>query len=503
VQSPTDTLERPSAQTGETDAPAGGASPRARRRTAFGAKRGAVFVDLDRTLLAGASGPYIDKALRAQGLLEGSPKLPGGSFFYGVYDLLGESLAMMALVRAASQFVCGWSVAEFEQAGVLAAAELHDLVQPFARGVLEEHRQEGRLLVLATTTPADLVKPLADSLGFDHVVATRYARANGALSGGIEGEFVWGPGKLRAVRRYAETAGIDLSLSHAYSDSIYDTPLLNAVGHPHAIKPDPRLRVVATAMRWPIEYWDRPPGVPKVAGYEPYHLLRLIVRPETFPYARFDIEGVDRIPESGPVIVASNHRSYFDVVALALVAAELGRPVRFLAKRELFDAPVIGEIARALGGIPVDRGTGSDRPLREAIRALEAGEVVIILPQGTIPRGPAFFETELKGRTGTARLAFATGAPVVPIGIWGTERIWPRSSRVPNVLKVFRPPKVRVRVGRPLTLSGPDAVAETERLMDAISARLPKAARKHRKPTPEQLARTYPPGHKPPTRSAE
>lgn len=441
----------------------------------------------------------IDRSLREEGLLDGSPKLPGGSVFYGIYDLLGESLAMMALVRAASQFVCGWPEAKFAHAGESAAPDLLHMVQPFAKGVLEEHKQNGSILVLATTTPADLVKPLADLLGFDHVIATRYARANGALSGGIDGDFVWGPGKLKAVRKYSEEVGIDLSLSHAYSDSIYDSPLLRAVGHPHAIKPDPRLRLLARAMHWPIEFWDRPPGVPKIAGFEPYHFLRMIVRPETFPYARFNIEGTERIPESGPVIVASNHRSYFDVVALALVAADIGRPVRFLAKRELFEAPVVGQIARALGGIPVDRGTGSDRPLREAIRALDAGEVVIILPQGTIPRGPAFFDTELKGKTGTARLAFATGAPVVPIGIWGTERVWPRSSRFPNVLHLLRPPKVRVRVGKPLVLSGPDAVAETERLMDAISARLPKAARKARQPTPEQLARTYPPGFKPPS----
>ena len=90
-------------------------------------------------------------------------------------------------------------------------------------------------------------------------------------------------------------------------------------------------------------------------------------------------------PTSGPVLVAANHRSYFDVAALALVAARLGRPVRFLAKRELFDAPVIGQLARALGGIPVDRGSGSDRPLREATRALHAGEVVVILPAGNDP----------------------------------------------------------------------------------------------------------------------
>jgi putative phosphoserine phosphatase / 1-acylglycerol-3-phosphate O-acyltransferase len=462
-------------------------------------KPSAVFVDLDRTLLRGASGPVIDSALRDVGLLEGRPKLPGSVFVYGFYELLGESLAMMALVRGAAQFVAGWPVEMFERAGQLAAPKLLEMVQPFARAVLDEHRQEGRLVVLATTTPADLVRPLADAVGFDEVIATRYARSSGTLSGGIDGDFVWGPGKLSAVRRFASESGVDLRASHAYSDSVYDVPLLRAVGHPHALKPDIRLRAAATILRWPVEHWDRPPGVPKVVGVEPYHVLRLVVRPEAFPYARFDITGTERIPNTGPVILAANHRSYFDVVALALIARRIGRPVRFLAKRELFDAPVVGRLTRAIGGIPVDRGSGSDRPLREATRALEAGEVVIILPEGTIPRGEAFFDPKLKGKTGTARLAASTGAPVVPVGLWGTEKVWPRSSRLPNVTAVAGPPKVRVRVGWPMELTGPDAVADTERLMEEISSRLPKAARLERNPTAEQLARTYPPGRAPGT----
>jgi putative phosphoserine phosphatase/1-acylglycerol-3-phosphate O-acyltransferase len=422
--------------------------------------------------------------------------MPAGPLIYGLYDTFGETLPMMALVRGAAQFVSGWPESAFRRAGERAAPFLLDMVQPFAMSILEEHRQDGRLIVMATTTPADLVRPLADALGFDDVVATRYARAAGTLSGGIEGDFVWGPGKLSAVRRFCEDASVDLRSSHAYSDSIYDVPLLRAVGHPHALKPDARLRVLARLLRWPVEYWDRPPGVPKFAGIEPYHLLRMVVRPESFPYARFDISGVDRIPASGPVLVAANHRSYFDVVALALVAAQLGRPVRFLAKRELFDAPVIGQLARALGGIPVDRGSGSDRPLREATRALRAGEVVVILPQGTIPRGPAFFDRELRGRTGAARLAKATGAPVVPVGIWGTEQVWPRSSRVPNMTNLTHPPNVRVKVGRPLDLNGTDAAQETARLMSAIASLLPKEARKKHEPTAEELKRSYPPGRR-------
>src|SRR5690606_27759953 len=98
----------------------------------------------------------------------------------------------------------------------------------------------------------------------------------------------------------------------------------------------------------------------------------------------------------GPAIVVANHRSYFDPVALGLAFAKRGRPVRFLGKREVFDAPVVGPLARSLGGIPVDRASGSDEPLAEAAAALAAGELVAVLPQGTIPRGPAFFEPELK-----------------------------------------------------------------------------------------------------------
>jgi putative phosphoserine phosphatase/1-acylglycerol-3-phosphate O-acyltransferase len=270
-------------------------------------------------------------------------------------------------------------------------------------------------------------------------------------------------------------------------------PLLSSVGHPHAVNPDPSLTVIASARRWPMEYWDRPPGVPSIVGYEPYHLLRTVVRKAAFPYARFDIAGVDHIPDRGPVLLAANHRSYFDVAALALVARELGRPVRFLGKKEIFDAPVVGPIARAIGGIAVDRGNDTGTSLRAAEAALKAGEVVVVLPQGTIPRGEAFFDVALKGKTGTARLAALTGAAVVPVGLWGTEKVWARSARVPDFTLVRHPPRVTVRVGHPLPLSLTDAKADTETIMTAISALLPPESRVRHEPTAEELARTKPP----------
>lgn len=458
-------------------------------------RTGAVFVDLDRTLLRGASGLVLSAAMHAEGLFEGRRSLPGERLFYATYDLLGESIPFMAMVRAAPRFVRGWAVEAVHRAGQLAAPELAALVQPYAPAVLAEHRAEGRRLVLATTTPVDLITPFAELMGFDDVIATRYARRQGHYTGGIEGPFVWSRGKLEAVRGYAGRHGVDLAKSHAYSDSVFDLPLLSSVGHPHAVNPDRRLRALATLRRWPLEHWDRPAGVPKVLGMEPYHLFRPVLRPELMPYARFDVSGVEHVPERGPALLAANHRSYFDVAALALVAVRLGRPVRFLGKREVFDAPVIGQIARAIGGIAVDRGSRSDAPLREARRALEAGEVVVILPQGTIPRGRAFFEPELKGKTGTARLAAMTGAPVVPIGIWGSEHVWPRSSRLPNVTNVLHPPLVQVRVGPAVALGLADAAADTAAIMQSISDLLPPEARKRHEPTAEELARTFPPGH--------
>ena len=257
-----------------------------------------------------------------------------------------------------------------------------------------------------------------------------------------------------------------------------------------------RFRAFATLRRWPVLFLDVPPGVPKLAGLEPFDIVRQFSKPAMFPYARFDIDGTDRIPKTGPAIVVANHRSYFDTAAVGVTVARSGRALRFLGKKEVFDAPVVGQLAKAMGGIRVERGSGSDEPLKEAARALEAGELVAMMPQGTIPRGESFFDPTLKGRPGAARLAAMTGAPVVPIGLWGTEKVWPRSSRVPEVWNVISPPMITVRVGPQIALAGDDVETDTKRIMDAISSLLPPESRKRHKPTADELAKTFPAGKK-------
>ena len=128
-------------------------------------------------------------------------------------------------------------------------------------------------------------------------------------------------------------------------------------------------------------------------------------RPELVPYARFDIAGVERIPKRGPAIIVANHRSYFDITAMAMLLSKAGGPCGSSARRRSSTRRSSGQVAKAFGGIRVDRGTGSDEPLKAAVAALDAGELVAIMPQGTIPRGPAFFDPVLKGRWGAARLA--------------------------------------------------------------------------------------------------
>ncbi len=455
--------------------------------------KSAVFIDLDRTLLWRASGQILNHALVEEGVLPEGRSLPGDKILYAVNDRLGENLFSMGLVRAAARVARGWRQEQVQAAGRRAVSALSENVAPFAPERLAAFRAEGHRLVLATTTPFDMIAPFAEAFGFDDLIATSYETKDGRYTGRLYEGFVWGTGKLRAVRAWADEQRMDLADCHACSDSIFDVPLLSSVGWPHAVNPDPSLTVVATVRRWPVEHWDRPPGVPSVVGLEPYHMLRPFVRRLSFPYARFDIAGVEHVPSRGPVLLASNHRSYFDVAALALVARDIGRPVRFLGKKEIFDAPVVGMIARAIGGIAVDRGSGSGRPLRAAESALKAGEVVIVLPQGTIPRGYDFFDPTLHGKTGTARLAASTGATVVPVGLWGTEKVWPRSARVPDFTLVRNPPKVTVRVGRPVSLSLTDAKADTSTIMEAIGALLPPESRVRHEPTPEELARSKPP----------
>lgn len=140
-------------------------------------------------------------------------------------------------------------------------------------------------------------------------------------------------------------------------------------------------------------------------------------------YFRWHFEGLERIPARGPAIVASNHLSYLDGLAVAYGVHRAGRRPRFLTKSGLFKVPVIGSALHALGQIPVVRGTReAPQSLENAEKALRQGEVVVIFIEGTTSTTPSLEPGRPK--TGTARLALATGMDIVPCATWGGQWIW-------------------------------------------------------------------------------
>ena len=457
-----------------------------------GALPAAIF-DLDRTLIAGASGPAFAEHLQAAGIEQ--RRLPGAGLVALTYRLLGETATTAQVARLAARATAGWPVDAVAAAAESAADALVEQVQPYAPGVIEEHRAAGHVLVMATTSPEHLVAPFAARLGFDAVVATRWTSADGAYTGEVDGPLVWGAASWTPFGTGRRPPVSMSAGSWMYSDSYYDAPLLDAVRNPTVVNGDLRLVALARVKGWPIRHFDLPDGMLKIAGRELQDWTRPLQRPELLAGVHLDLAGLENIPTSGPVIAAFNHRSYLDGIVVATVLARAGRSARFLGKKEVFDVPVVGYLGKLAGGIRVNRASGSDEPLEHAIRALRGGDAVVIAPQATIPRGPAFFEPELQGRWGTAKMAKETGAPVIPVGLWGTEVVWPRNRRLPR-FNLRQRPTVRVRIGGPVELRYRSPDADTKRIMAALVDQLPEEARVRRIPTPEELAATYPAGYK-------
>jgi putative phosphoserine phosphatase/1-acylglycerol-3-phosphate O-acyltransferase len=449
----------------------------------------AAIFDLDRTLIPGSAGLVLARHLRQVGLA-----LPVVHPFDGRFQRLSDTWLGPQLARLCAQMAKGWPVDLVAKAAEEAGDELAAALQPFAPQTLTWHRSAGHRLLLATLTPEPLAQPLATRLGLDDVIAPVWAARDGVYTGRVDGRLPWGRQKVMAVRDWARAVGIDLLTSYAYSANFFDGTLLAAVGHPTVVNPSPPLHALARLEGWPARYLDLAAGVTKIGGRELQEWFRWFNRAELVPNARFVFDGVEHVPRAGPVILVFNHRSYFDPVAMSLLIGKTGRSARFLGKREVFDVPVAGRMTRAIGGIRVERASGSEKPFEAAAAALEAGEMVVIAPQGTIPRGPAFFDPELKGRWGAARLAAQTRAPVIPVGLWGTEEVWPRSNRLPRL--DGRRPLVTVRVGPEVMLVYDSLDADTRRIMGAIVDLLPPEARQHRTPTEQELARTYPPGYR-------
>jgi len=199
-----------------------------------------------------------------------------------------------------------------------------------------------------------------------------------------------------------------------------------------------------------------------------YQICKTVLLPPFKLWFNWRFDGLDRIPHEGPAIVVGNHLSYLDAFAHGDFVIRAGRRPRFLAKAELFENPFLRMVLGGAGQIPVRRGTGDQAPLEAATRALEAGEVVFIYPEGTSATPNPDF-SPARGKTGAVRLALATGAPIVPVATWGGQYVWRRSGK--RRFEFGRP--IWLRAGEPMVLPQDASDASTvRRLTDELMAQL-------------------------------
>ena len=175
----------------------------------------------------------------------------------------------------------------------------------------------------------------------------------------------------------------------------------------------------------------------------------LLLQPLLHALIKQKMEGREHFPREGGVILAPNHLSYADWGTVALFSYESGRYPTFLIKSSVFKVKIIGPVLRKLGQLPVYRNRGDAAlVLRDAERAIRDSQAVVVYPEGTASRDPDLWP--MKARTGVARLALATGAPVIPIAHWGAQDVLPYGTTRPHLL----PRKtVRMIAGPPVDLS--------------------------------------------------
>jgi len=196
----------------------------------------------------------------------------------------------------------------------------------------------------------------------------------------------------------------------------------------------------------------QPTSSPSTYTYSPGWRLfsRIILHPGLRLLMRFRLSGKENIPKTGGIILAPNHMSYADWPAIALFSDGYAKryPV-FMIKSAVFEVKVIGPLMYKFGQLPVYRGRGdAGLVLKQAEQALRAGACVIVYPEGTATRDPDLWP--MTGKTGAARLALTTGAPVIPVAQWGAQEVLPYGSKKP---KLWPRTTVRMTAGPPVDLS--------------------------------------------------
>lgn len=219
----------------------------------------AAFFDLDKTIIAKSSTLAFARPLSRAGMLSRRALLKAG-LAQAYYSMFGADHDQLERVRTElGELTRGWSKLEIEQ---LVEETVDEVVSPLvfaeALAIIDEHRRAGRRVIVISSSPVEIVAPLSKYLGVDEVIGTRPEIDAAGLYTGRLDFYAYGPGKAEAILELAERDGLSLADSYAYSDSITDVPMLEAVGHPVVVNPDRELREVAEERDWLVVEFRRP-----------------------------------------------------------------------------------------------------------------------------------------------------------------------------------------------------------------------------------------------------
>ena len=431
-----------------------------------GAHIGAFF-DLDRTLIKGFSAKEFFQSRLLSGKMTTREIV---AQFAGVLVYAGGQGNFAGLAAMSAQGVKGVDEKVFLQVGEEVYQKyLASEIYPESRAMVAAHMEKGHTVaIISAATPYQVV-PIARDLMIEHVMCTRMEVENGKFTGNIVEPACWGEGKSHAALELAKKHNLDLAKSYFYTDSIDDLPLLEIIGHPRPMNPDTKLTAIAFQNDWPIYRFsdDDRPGVsnmvrtglalaslfPAILGGVATGSMNLSWKDGvnsmmstvgdlvvTLAGIELVVKGNEHLWSHRPAVFILNHQSNAD---LFLAAKLIQKDATGIAKKELQNYPIIGQMLQAAGVIFIDRKNREKaiEAMKPAVDVLKNGTSIIIFPEGT-----RSYDYKLGAfKKGAFHMAMQAGVPLVPIVIKNAHDVMPRGSNL------FRPTAVEVNVLPPIS----------------------------------------------------
>jgi putative phosphoserine phosphatase/1-acylglycerol-3-phosphate O-acyltransferase len=441
-------------------------------RTGLSGPSVAAFFDFDGTLIDG----YSASALYAHRFR--NFEIGPAEALHTLRATLGGTLSEDGFEELLVRGIRGWSgrspedIAELGErlfVGGIAGTLFHD-----AWRIVKAHQRQGHTVVIATSATRFQVAPLARELGIEHVLCTELESEGGLLTGRLAGRTLWGLGKVAAIEGFASRHGVDLRTAHGYANGDEDIDFLGALGHPHAVNPQPVLANAAARRGWPVLTFPRGPArldpSPAVRTAAMYGTLLgagalgiatgLLTRSRRhgvdtaaslFAHVgsavgdvQVVVTGARNVWAHRPAVFMINHQSA--LIDLLVTTTVLGGGFTGVAKKEVARMPVFGQLLTLADFAFIDRSDAAQARLAldEAAERLARGTSIVISPEGTRSLTPSVGAF----RKGGFHLAMQAGVPIVPMVIRNAGELMWRTART------ARSGTVEVYVHEPIETTG-------------------------------------------------